>query len=76
LDGDQQPKIFGTVQSLPPQDQMTMLGGIQDITERKNSNGNLNRKPIPMRSPAVPAADIFWNAPNKKCCAPTATAAS
>lgn len=44
LDGDQQPKIFGTVQSLPLQDQITMLGVIQDITERKKLEWQLEQE--------------------------------
>lgn len=37
----QQPKIIGTVQYLPEQNQLTMIGVMQDITERKKLEAEL-----------------------------------
>jgi diguanylate cyclase (GGDEF)-like protein len=43
LDGPQ-PKIIGTVQALPQHDQVTMMGVIQDITERKKLECQLEQQ--------------------------------
>lgn len=44
FEGERQPKMFGTVQQLPQQDQATMLGVIQDITERKKLEWQLKQQ--------------------------------
>ncbi len=44
LDSDQQPKIFGTIQYFHEQDQATMLGVIEDITERKKLESQLEQQ--------------------------------
>jgi len=44
LGGDRQPKILGTVQPLSQHDQVTMVGVIQDITERKKLEWQLEQQ--------------------------------
>lgn len=44
LGGDQPPKMIGTFQLLPQHDQATMLGVIQDITERKKLEAELEKQ--------------------------------